>query len=137
VFGQADLSAEAVEVDSGGRMTLPLVGDLLVINRTLKDVEGLIEEALSPEYLKNPVVSVEIINYRPCYIIGEVANPGPYPCAEGMRVIDVIAMASGFTYRAAERAAEDECVAIINQECAGPETLVMPGDIIEVPERFF
>ena len=57
-----------------------------------------------------------------------------------MRVIDAIAMAGGFTYRAVE----DECFAIITradgdgkQECAGPEALVMPGDVIEVPERFF
>jgi protein involved in polysaccharide export with SLBB domain len=135
VFGHEDLSAEAVEVDSGGRITLPLSGDLLVVNRTLKDVERMIVDALSPEYLKNPVVSVEVIAHRNFYIIGEVADPGPYAYVGGMRVINAVAMAGGFTYRAVE----DEFV--IQRDgraiAAGKETPVRPGDVIEVSERFF
>jgi polysaccharide export outer membrane protein len=137
VFGHVDLSGE-FEVDSGGRVTLPLVGDLLVVNRSLDNVEQLIVSALEPDYLKNPQVSVEIVSYRPFYIIGEIANPGSYPYVGGMRVINAVAMAGGFTYRAKEddmlitRAKGDG-----KQELAGQETQVLPGDVIEVPERFF
>ncbi|HEX9771444.1 MAG TPA: polysaccharide biosynthesis/export family protein [Kiloniellales bacterium] len=137
VFGHVDLSGE-FEVDSTGRISLPLVGDLLVVNRTLDNVEESIVSALKPAYLKNPQVSVEIINYRPFYIIGEVANPGSYPYVGGMRVINAVAMAGGFTYRAKEddllitRAKGDG-----RQERAGQETPVFPGDVIEVQERFF
>jgi polysaccharide export outer membrane protein len=137
VFGHEDLSGD-FEVDSSGRITLPLVGDLLVVNRTLDNVEQLIVSALKPDYLKNPQVSVEIISYRPFYIIGEIANPGSYPYVGGMRVIIAVAMAGGFTYRAKEddmlitRAKGDG-----KQERGGQETSVLPGDVIEVPERFF
>jgi len=137
VFGQEDLSGE-FEVDSAGRISLPLVGDLLVVNRSLDHVEQLVVAALEPDYLKNPQVSVEIINYRPFYIIGEVANPGSYPYVGGMRVINAVAMAGGFTYRAKE---QDLLITRAKgngqQERAGQETPVFPGDVIEVSERFF
>jgi polysaccharide export outer membrane protein len=137
VFGHEDLSGE-FEVDSGGRISLPLVGDLLVVNRSLDNVEQSIVSALKPDYLKNPQVSVEIINYRPFYIIGEVANPGSYAYVGGMRVINAVAMAGGFTYRAKE---QDMLITRAKgggkQERAGQGTRVFPGDVIEVPERFF
>ncbi len=137
VFGHEDLSGE-FEVDSSGRISLPLVGDLLVVNRSLDNVEQLVVSALQPDYLKNPQVSVEIINYRPFYIIGEVANPGSYPFVGGMRVITAVAMAGGFTYRAKE---DDLIISRAKgngkKVRAGQETPVFPGDVIEVPERFF
>lgn len=137
VFGQPDLSGE-FEVDSSGRITLPLVGDLLVVKRSLDDVRQLIVSALRPDYLKNPQVGVEIIGYRPFYIIGEVANPGSYPYVGGMRAINAVAMAGGYTYRAKQK---DLLITRSRgdgkQERAGQETLIFPGDVIEVPERFF
>jgi polysaccharide export outer membrane protein len=137
VFGHEDLSGE-FEVDSAGRISLPLVGDLLVVNRTLDNVEQLMASALKPDYLKNPQISVEIINYRPFYIIGEVANPGSYSFVGGMRVINAVAIAGGFTYRAKE---DDLLITRAKsngkQERARQETPVFPGDVIEVAERFF
>ena len=134
VFTQEELSRE-VEVDSAGRITLPLVGDLPVVGRTLNEVEQMIFEALTPDYFRNPVVSIEIINYRPFFIIGEVANPGSYPYVGGMTVITAVAIAGGFTYRAVE----DEFVISRGgqQIHAGKETCVLPGNVIEVRERFF
>jgi polysaccharide export outer membrane protein len=137
VFGHEDLSGD-FEVDSAGRVTLPLVGDLLVVNRSLDNVEQLIVSALKPGYLKNPQVSVEIISYRPFYIIGEIANPGSYSYVGGMRVINAVAMAGGFTYRAVE---DDVLITRAKgngkQERVGQGTPVLPGDVIEVSERFF
>jgi polysaccharide export outer membrane protein len=137
VFRHENLSGE-FEVDSSGRITLPLIGDLLVVNRSLDNVEQLVVSALKPNYLKNPQVSIEIINYRPFYIIGEVASPGSYPYVGGMRVITAVAMAGGFTYRAKE---EDVLITRTKgngkQERAGQGTPVFPGDVIEVSERFF
>jgi len=134
VFGQEDLSRE-VEVDSAGRITLPLIGDFLVVGRTLKDVEEMIVEALTPDYFKNPVVSVEVIEYRNFFILGEVADPGPYPYVGKMTVITAVAMAGGFTYRAVE---EEFIISRDGRRIsAGKETCVFPGDVIEVRERFF
>ncbi len=137
VFGHEDLSGE-FGVDSAGRISLPLIGDLLVVNRSLDNVEQLIVSALKPDYLKNPQISVEIISYRPFYIIGEIANPGSYPYVGGMRVINAVAMAGGFTYRAVE---DDLLITRAKgngkQERVGQGTPVLPGDVIEVEERFF
>ena len=87
VFTEEELSRE-VEVDSAGRITLPLVGDLLVVGRTLNEVEQMIFDVLTPDYFKNPVVSIEVTEHRAFYIIGEVADPGPFPYSGGMRVIN-------------------------------------------------
>lgn len=135
VFGHEDLSAKAAEVDSAGRISLPLVGELTVVGHTPKDVEKMIVDALSPGYLTNPAVSVDVIKYRDFYIIGEVANPGPYPYVGGMRVINAVAVAGGFTYRAVE----DEFVISRDGEQikGGQGSPVYPGDVIEVEERFF
>jgi len=77
----------------------------------------------------------EVLEHRAFYIIGEVADPGPYPYSGGMRVINAVAMAGGFTYRAVE----DEFVIQRDGQAlaAGKETPVFPGDVIEVHERFF
>ena len=137
VFGQGDISGE-FEVGSTGDITLPLIGEVPVIDRTLRDVENAVIEKLRPDYLKNPQVSVEVINYRPFYIIGEVQNPGSYQYVGGMRVVNAIAIAGGFTYRASEdqlliSRARGEGI----QGPATQGTIVFPGDVIEVPERFF
>ena len=137
VFGHENLSGQ-FEVDSAGRISLPLVGKFLVVNRSVGNVEQLVVSALKPDYLKNPQISVEIINYRPFYIIGEVANPGSYPYVGGMRVINAVAMAGGYTYRAKE---QDMFITRAKgngeQERAGQGTAVFPGDVVEMPERFF
>ncbi len=134
VFGQEDISRE-VEVDSAGRITLPLIGDFVVVGRTLKDVEKMIVEALTPDYFRNPVVSVEVLEYRNFFILGEVANPGPYPYVGKMTVITAVAMAGGFTYRAVE---DEFIISRDGQQIrAGKGTCVFPGDVVQVRERFF
>lgn len=135
VFGHPDLSGE-FQVGSNGRMSLPLVGDIKARGLTVGDVEQEIINKLQPDYLKSPNVSVEVLNYRPFYILGEVNQPGSYPYVNGMRVINAVALAGGYTYRADE---DDLWVTRTDgrREEAGPTTQVFPGDVIEVPERFF
>lgn len=137
VFGHKDLSGE-FEVGSTGDITLPLIGEVPVVDRTLRDVESAVVEKLQPDYLKNPQVSIEVINYRPFYIIGEVQNPGSYSYVGGMRVVNAIAIAGGFTYRANEdRLLISRARSEGKQGPATQNTIVFPGDVIEVPERFF
>jgi len=137
VFGHEDLSGE-FQVGSTGDITLPLIGEFPVVDRTLRDVESAVVEKLRPDYLKNPQVSIEVINYRPFYIIGEVQNPGSYSYVGGMRVVNAIAIAGGFTYRANEdRLLISRARSEGKQGPATQNTIVFPGDVIEVPERFF
>ena len=75
------------------------------------------------------------MKYRDFFIIGEVATPGPYPYRGKMTVITGVAMAGGFTYRAVE----DDFIIPRGGKAyrGGKETFVLPGDVIEVKERYF
>lgn len=138
VFGHEDLSGDFT-VDGGGNVALPLIGNVAAGGKTLRQFERNIIAALKPDYLKNPRVSADVLNYRPFYIIGEVKKPGSYPYVNGMTVVNAVALAGGYTYRARENRllivrGNDTTRA---KEAANHDTAVLPGDVIEVPERFF
>lgn len=138
VFRHEDLSGE-FELDGRGTFAMPLVGEMDANTLTARQLEDRIEGELSEQgYLVSPQVSVEILNYRPFYIIGEVRNPGSYPYVSGMTVINAVALAGGFTYRASESGVTITRGGSNGSELATrPESEVLPGDIIRVPERFF
>jgi polysaccharide export outer membrane protein len=138
VFRHEDLSGEFA-LDGEGYFAMPLVGEILAGGRTSRQLENEVEIALkSGGYLVDPQVSIEVLNYRPFYIIGEVNNPGSFEYVNGMTVINAVALAGGFTYRA-----DQNDIVISRGGSSGPElqaapdTKVLPGDIIEVQERFF
>lgn len=138
VFGHEDLSGES-DVDSTGNLTLPLIQTVKAGGLTVQELERSIVAKLSPDYLKNPRVSVEVISNRPFFILGEVHKPGSYPYVNNMTVVTAVAVAGGFTYRAdtdevyITRATDKGKI----KQPADQNTPVLPGDIIEVPERFF
>jgi polysaccharide export outer membrane protein len=138
VYGHDDLSGE-FEVDGRGQLSLPLIQDIDAANKTLNELEADITDELQPDYLKNPRVSVEILSYRPFYIVGEVNDPGSYPFVSGMTVINGVALAGGFTYRAQKtriKIIRDHTTSKEEIE-ASADTAVLPGDVIEIGERFF
>jgi polysaccharide export outer membrane protein len=138
VFRHEDLSGQ-FQMDGEGYFAMPLVGEILGGGLSSRQLENEIEIRLKEGgFLVNPQVGIEVLNYRPFYIIGEVNNPGSYQYENGMTVINAVALAGGFTYRA------DQDDVIINRGgSSGPEvqalldTEVLPGDIINVTERFF
>jgi polysaccharide export outer membrane protein len=138
VFGEQDLSGE-FEISGDGQISLPLIGNLDAGGKSLKELKEAMEVALRQGYLKDPKVAFEVMNYRPFYILGEVNEPGSYPYVSGMSVLNAVALGGGFTYRA-----DKEDILIIRggddsrkPEKATPETVVLPGDIVRVEERFF
>jgi polysaccharide export outer membrane protein len=139
VFRHTDLSGE-FDLDGEGFLAMPLVGEILGAGLTARELETEIETRLKAGgYLVNPQVSVEVLNYRPFYIIGEVNNPGSYQYVNGMTVINAVALAGGFSYRA-----DQDDIIITRGGSEGrkiddvkPDTPVLPGDIVEVTERFF
>lgn len=137
VFGHEDLSGE-FDVGAAGSISLPLVGDVPAQGKTAPELEQTITAKLAPDYIRNPRVGVEVLKYRPFYILGEVKSPGSYPYVNGMTVVNAVALAGGYTYRARESK-----IYIIREgqpgkrQQADQSTAVLPGDIIEVPERFF
>jgi len=138
IYGHEDLSGE-FEVDGTGQLSLPLIMNVIAGGLTRKELEADITAKLQPDFLKNPRVSVEILNYRPFYIVGEVNKPGSYGYVSGMKVINAVALAGGFTFRAQKGDIK------ITREKSGAktelegtvETIVLPGDVIEIGERFF
>ncbi len=139
VFGHEDLSGE-FELDGTGRVSLPLIRTVEAKGLTLSELEQAITNRLQPDFLKDPSVSVDVLNYRPFYIIGEVNEPGSYPYVNGMTVWNAVAMAGGFSYRAKKSEVEIKRggdTAQTDWQEANPDTIVFPGDVIRVPERFF
>ena len=140
VFNEPDLSGE-FEVDGTGVVSLPLIGKVSARGLTARDFEDAIATALLDGYLKDPRVSIEVLNFRPFYIIGEVENGGEYDYVPDMTVLNAVALAGGYTYRADDRrvyitqAGANSEVEVRLDEGAGIQ--VLPGDIIHVPERFF
>jgi polysaccharide export outer membrane protein len=118
---------------------MPLIGRVDAQGSTTSELSAAVTQKLSKDYLKNPKVSVEVTEYRPFYILGEVKNPGSYPFVNGMRVMNAIALAGGFTYRAREghMTINRDIDGKVEELDADQTTVVLPGDVIEVPERFF
>ena len=138
VFGQEDVSGE-FQVDGGGNITMPLLGQVAAAGRTVTQLQSEITAALDKDYIVNPRVSIEVLNYRPFYILGQVNSPGSYPYVSGMDVRQAIAIAGGFTRRA-----RTSSVTVIRQTAKGsveidakPDAPVLPGDTIEVERRLF
>jgi len=138
VFNQADLTGDYI-LDGEGRFAMPLIGTVSANGLSPAELAIVITERLQPEYLVNPRVSVEVSNYRPYFLVGEVKSTGSFDYVEGITYLTAIAMAGGYSYRAKKdvvfvtRAGEDgteELKLDVNEK-------VQPGDIIRVAERFF
>jgi polysaccharide export outer membrane protein len=138
VFGEEALSGEFV-VSAAGSVSLPLVGEVRAAGATLTGFRASVVSALTQGYLKDPRVSVEVLTYRPFYILGEVARPGEYPYTSGLTVLNAIATAGGYTYRAntrrifirAANEAQERALTL------NATLVVAPGDTLRVAERFF
>jgi polysaccharide export outer membrane protein len=138
VFNQEELSGEYT-INGAGQIALPLIGDVNTKDLTVKQVEQGIANKLKPDYLLNPRVNVQVLNYRPFYILGEVKEPQSYPYVDGMTYLNAVAIAGGYTYRAKE-----DYVMVVRMKDPQKRQLklnmdekVLPGDVIHIEERFF
>jgi protein involved in polysaccharide export with SLBB domain len=138
VFGEDRLSGE-YQIDNGGSLSLPLTGTIRGAGFTKSELEQTITTQLKTQYLRNPKVTVDVISYRPFYVLGEVQKPGEYQFRSGLNVLSAIAIAGGATYRAnsskvlIQRSGSNE----EKEYPQSPTVLVMPGDVVRVTERFF
>ncbi len=138
VFGHPDLSGE-FEVDGTGQISLPLIGQKKAEGLSTSMLEQSITQTLASGYILDPRVSVEVINYRPFYILGEVGKPGEYPYTNGLTVQNAVAAAGGFSYRANKRTVYIKSMDS-DREIAyelTPGTVVKPGDTLRIGERIF
>lgn len=138
VFDEPDLSGEFA-ISGSGMLSLPLIGQVQVGGQTLTQAAASVADRLRQGLLKDPKVSIEVLNYRPFFILGEVNSPGSYPYVNAMSVVNAVAIGGGFTYRADKK---DIKITREGQDGktelkAQVDSLVQPGDIIWVGERFF
>jgi protein involved in polysaccharide export with SLBB domain len=138
VYNEPNLSGEFL-VNSNGMISMPLIGDVVALNRSTTQIRTEIEERLAAGYLRAPQVSIDVLTFRPFYILGEVNKPGDYPYSAGLTVLKAVATANGFTYRA------DKKHVYLKHPGQTSETkydmsadfLLQPGDTIRIAERYF
>ena len=138
VYGEPDITGE-YEIDASGQVSIPLAGRMRASGMTTKQLERAITSALSKDIVRDPKVNVEIVAYRPYYILGEVKKAGEYPYRLGLTVMDAVASAGGFTYRANESKVYLRRSGSPAEEIYALDApiLVFPGDNIRIPERYF
>ena len=144
VYKDPQLS-QNLQVRPDGRITLPLLGDVMAAGDTPTGLREKITSAYK-EYMTNPVVTVIVVEAQPqtVSVMGEVNNPGVQPLKYPMTVIDALAIAGGF-----KDFANTKNIMIKRTTAAGVQTIkfdykkainsdskpvyLQPGDVIIVP----
>jgi polysaccharide export outer membrane protein len=138
VYGQPSLS-RIYTLDSEGFISVPLIGNLRARGATTRALEAAIRARLAGEFVRDPHVTVDIQQYRPFFILGEVRQAGQYPYLGGLTVDAAVAIAGGYSERANER--KVQITRRINGAAlkfdASGDAEVRPGDTIFVKERWF
>ena len=135
VYGAQDLSGTDLSIAADGTIALPLVGTVKASGLTVGQLTSAIKEKLMAGYLHDPKVSMQIVTYRPLYILGEVKTPGEYPYVPGMTVTTAVARAGGFTFRAYQDAFS---VTRDGTKYRAIDTSkLLPDDVVNVPARIF
>lgn len=138
VYNETTLSGE-FPISADGSISFPLIGNVAAIGRTTSELAREIETRLADGLLRDPKVSIDVSSFRPFYILGEVTKPGEYPYAVGLSVLNAVATAQGFTYRADKKKVYIRSVDQDGekQQKLDSSTMVKPGDTIRIGERFF
>lgn len=138
VFSEENLSGDYV-VSPEGNVVLPLAGPVKAEGMTVAEFKHEVVRTLILGYVQDPNVAISLVEMRPYFILGEVNKPGKYPYTPDLTVLNAVATAEGFTYRA-----DMSEVYIRHARESGEKeyrltssTLVRPGDTIRVTERYF
>ncbi|VXC47836.1 polysaccharide biosynthesis/export family protein [Sphingomonas sp. AX6] len=101
VFNVTELTRDIV-VDSGGRVTMPLVGTIDVNGMTAVELASRIDESLRGRYVRDPQVTVTIKGSvsQVVTVDGEIENPGTYPVTNQSTLLRTLALSGGFTENA-------------------------------------
>jgi polysaccharide biosynthesis/export protein len=142
-----DMSAAEVTVRSDGKITLPLLGDV-VASVKRPDQLKLEVEAAAAKYLTEPIATVAVreLHSLKVYILGEVKNPGPYPLAGPRTVLQLIALAGGLneyakkndimvirTENGRQRSFSFHYEHVASGKALAQNLQLLPGDTVVVP----
>jgi polysaccharide export outer membrane protein len=138
-YGVEQLSGP-FRVGDSGNIDLPLLGSVHAAGLTTSELGNKIAaELVADQLMREPSVAVEVEEFRPVFILGEVNKPGEYPYKPGMTMLTAVAIAGGFTYRAVEDYA---LIVRVKDGSAAvgrvlPQGGVAPGDVVRIFERHF
>lgn len=137
VYNDREMSGQ-FEIDAGGQVSIPLIGGVQLGGLTLRQAEQAIVDKLKSEKIVNdPNVSVNISQYRPIYVTGEVQRSGQFPFASGMTALTGVALANGYTPRADPDRIEITRAPDTKPRAATESTPLEPGDVVKVLQRWF
>jgi polysaccharide biosynthesis/export protein len=152
VFENEQLSV-TVPVRPDGKVSTPLVEDMVAVGKTPSQLARDIENALSV-YVKSPKVNVVVLTalsvFSEVKVIGQVKEPQTLPYHDGMRVLDALLATKGLTQFAAgnrarimrtENGKQQEIKikleSLVNKGDLTQNLLLQPGDVLVVPETYF
>lgn len=145
VFGIEEMANREIAVDSGGRISIPLVGSILAAGSTPEELAAVITSRLRASYVRDPQVSVNLreANSQFVTVDGQVLQPGNYPVLADMTLMRAVASARGL----GEFARQDDVVVLRTvggQRYAGvynlaairrgnyPDPQIYPNDVVVV-----
>jgi len=138
VYEEASISGD-YQIDGSGSISVPLAGRIRAAGLTTAQLERNLVSHLRRGGLKDPRVNIQVTTHAPFYVHGEVERSGEFQYRPGLTVMDAIAMAGGFTYRANERQAALRRAGTGIEEIVALDSsiLIFPGDNLRIQERFF
>lgn len=135
VYGEDDLTVRTRLGDSGV-ISYPFLGNLTLKGLSVAEAEQKVRDGLRDGYLLNPTVSINILEYRPFFVNGEVNRPGAIPYQPGITLRKAIAMAGGFTERA-NRSGGEVLRGEAKSRSITLDEQIRPGDIVTIKQSFF
>lgn len=140
VFNDPRLTGD-FRVSDAGAIALPLIGTVRAAGLTTTELERAVEKEMKDKNLfRDPSAAVQVITYRPVFVLGMVERGGQFPYQPGMTTLTAVAVAGGFNYRAIKDYLSVTRIGPDGRpmEYRAPrEALVQPGDVITVFERRF
>jgi polysaccharide biosynthesis/export protein len=153
VWRNPELSV-TVPVRPDGKISTPLVEDLVAVGKTSSQLAREIEKALA-EYIRSPQVNIIITNpvstFSQIKVIGEVTTPQSVPYREGLTVLDAVLAVGGLTQFAAGNRAKIvrkgadgkdteikvKLDALVHKGKISENVALRPGDVLIVPTSLF
>lgn len=141
------------EISTEGNVTIPVVGKVNILDKTLTEAQKAIAKELEAGYFVDPEVVIEVIKFKDMNVVvlGQVKRPGTYPFPPGKNrftLLEAISLAGGFSDIANVK--KIQIVRIGNQGksqvSANADDIIKgkdqdielrQGDVIHVPESFF
>ena len=150
VWRNQDLTKQ-VHVRPDGRISLPLIGDVVAVGKTPEQLTHDIAMKLG-EYMENPTVAIVVqeVNSYSVFILGEVSAQGKYPLKSKTSLLQLLTIAGGFTPVAArnkiivfrlvgENGSQEKIKAsyddIVLRDELDQDIVLKPGDTVVVPSQ--